>query len=718
MTLAEKAGQLSQLACPGDPSSEILAAIRAGRLGSILNAADRDQRNELQRIAVEESHLGIPLVFGRDVLHGFRTILPIPLAQAATFDPDLAERGAAVAAAESREAGIDWVFAPMVDVARDPRWGRVAEGCGEDPLLTSRMGAAMVRGFQGSGPGESGRVAACAKHFVGYGAAEAGKEYNTTWIPEALLREVYLKPFRACVEAGVATLMSAFNDLNGIPASGTELTLRDILRGEWGFTGFVVSDWASIREMIVHGACDNDSDAAGLALTAGVDMDMEGRCYAERLPALVEAGRLPVAFLDEAVRRVLRMKHRLDLFERPYAPEPKVSVTLSENHRAVARQLVHESLVLLKNEGVLPFGSKLRSLAIVGPLADAPHEQLGSWAFDGREADAVSVRAALEARARAGGGELDLHFAPGLDSARSTDKRGFGAALRAARRSDMTLAVVGENANLSGECRSRAFLDLPGAQLALLEKLAATGRPLVVVVMAGRPLVIGRLCELASAVVYAWHPGTMGGPGIVDVLFGDVAPSGKLPISFPRAVGQIPIYYASKNTGRPPSVAFRGIPTGTPLDPVGFEASYLDVEVTPQFPFGFGLSYTTFEHDGLELRPTKARVGESVSVRSRVKNTGSVSGVETVQLYVRDRVASVTRPVRELKAFRRVALAPNESAVVDFVLAPEDLSFCGADMEQTIEPGWFDIWVGDDSGATLGAELELVGNASADPPAA
>jgi beta-glucosidase len=717
MNLAEKAGQLSQLACYGDPSSELLAAIRAGRVGSILNARDRDLRNELQRVAVEESRLGIPLIFGRDVVHGYRTILPIPLAQGATFDPDLAERGAAVAAAEAREVGIDWVFAPMVDVARDPRWGRVAEGCGEDPLLTSRMGAAMVKGFQGSRLDEPGRVAACAKHFVGYGAAEAGKEYNTTWIPESLLREVHLRPFQACVEAGVATLMSGFNDLNGIPASGNELTLRDILRGEWGFTGFVVSDWASIREMIVHGACDNDGDAARRALTAGVDMDMEGRCYAERLPALVEAGRLSIVFLDEAVRRVLGVKHRLGLFEHPYAPEPKASVILSESHRAVARQLVRESLVLLKNEGVLPIGSSVRSLAVVGPLSDAPQEQLGSWAYDGRGADAVSVRAALEERGREGGRELELHFAAGLDGARSTDTRGFDEAVRAAERSEMTLAVVGENANLSGECRSRAFLDLPGAQLALLEKVAATGRPLVVVVMAGRPLVIGRLCELASAVVYAWHPGTMGGPGIVDVLFGDVAPSGKLPISFPRAVGQIPIYYASKNTGRPPSVAFRGIPTGTPLDPVGFEASYLDVEVTPQFPFGFGLSYTTFAHDGLELRPTKARVGESVRVRSRVTNTGSVSGVETVQLYVRDRVASLTRPVRELKAFRRIALEPNESGVVDFMLAPEDLSFCGADMKPALEPGWFDVWVGGDSGATVGAELELVGDASADPPA-
>jgi beta-glucosidase len=706
MTPIEKAGQLSQLTCHGLADEKTIMAVRDGRVGSFLNAPGLEQRNELQRISVEESRLGIPLIFGRDVIHGYRTIFPIPLGQGATFDPDLSERAAEIAAREATETGIDWVFAPMVDIARDPRWGRIAEGCGEDPLLTSRMGAAMVRGFQGSDVSDPHRVAACAKHFVGYGACESGKEYNTTWVPERLLREVYLRSFQACVDAGVLTVMTGFNDLNGVPATGNDFIVRQILKGECGFSGFVVSDWASIRELIPHGLCADELEAALQGLVAGVDMDMEGRIYAECLPRSIESGAAPVELVDDAVRRVLHVKHLLGLFERPYAKAPVQSVAVSDDHRSVARQVVRESLVLLKNDGnVLPLARSLRSIAAVGPLVDDPFEQLGCWSFDGRREDSVTVLTALRERFA---GRAEIQFAKGLPDCRSTDVSGFDEAVGAAERADLTLAFVGENANLSGECRSRAFLDFPGAQLQLLQLLAATGCPLVVVVMAGRPLLIEPACSLAKAVVYAWHPGTMAGPGIVDVLSGEVAPSGKLPVTFPRAVGQIPIYYGFKNTGRPPSTAFRGIPTGTALDPVGFETSYLDVEVSPLYPFGFGLSYTTFEYEDISVSPDKAKVGDPITVRARVRNTGRVEGVEVVQLYTRDLVGSVTRPLRELKAFQRVALKPGASATLEFVLTAADLSFVGREMKPTIEPGKFAVFVGSDSRAALTTGFELV----------
>jgi beta-glucosidase len=459
--------------------------------------------------------------------------------------------------------------------------------------------------------------------------------------------------------------------------------------------------------MIFHGNCADDRDAARQGIEAGCDMDMASRCFPDHLPQLANDGGVAMAVLDEAVRRVLLVKHRLGLFDRPYADAPKVSVALSEAHRGVARELVRESLVLLKNEGaVLPL-SPSAPLAVVGPLADDGLEQLGCWSFDGRARDSITILSAIRDRVGAGAAKT-VHFAKGLPDARSTDVSGFDEAVRAAESAAVTLAFVGENANLSGECRSRAFLDLPGAQLALLQRLAATKRPLVVVVMAGRPLVLGPVADLATAVVYAWHPGTMAGPGIADVLFGDVAPSGKLPMSFPRAVGQIPVYYNFKNTGRPPTKESKGIPTGTPLDPVGFEATYLDVEVTPQYPFGFGLSYTTFGYDGLSIAPKRARLGEAVTVRATVRNTGKLAGVETVQLYVRDRVGSVTRPVRELKAFRRVALEPGAAAALEFTLTKDDLAFPGHDMRGTIEPGTFEVFVGGDARAALSTEFELV----------
>jgi beta-glucosidase len=706
MTPAEKAGQMSQLPIFFiDLPDALLDDVRQGKIGSFLNAQSLAQRNQVQKIAVEESRLGIPLIFGRDVIHGYKTIFPIPLGQAATFAPALAERAAAAAAREASETGIDWVFAPMVDVSRDARWGRIAESCGEDPYLAGAMGAAMVRGFQSPDPSSPRKVAACAKHFAGYGAAEAGREYNTTLVPEQLLRDVYLVPFRACVEAGALTLMSGFNDLNGVPATGNELLLRRILRGEWGFEGFVVSDWASVTEMIKHGYAADDADAARLGASAGCDMEMASGAYAAALPGLVERGAVSGAAVDEAVRRILTVKRRLGLFDRPYAEAPKTSVTLSAAHRDLSREIAGASLVLLKNAGaVLPIGKDVRSIAVIGPQADDARDQLGCWSFDGDVAAAVTVVTALRERFGAG---VAIQHVQGVSDPRTSERTGFADAVQVAERADLVLAFVGEPANLSGECRSRAFLDLPGAQTELLEALAKTGKPLVVTFLAGRPLLVGRACELAAAALYAWHPGTMTGPAIVDVLSGDVAPSGKLPVSFPRAVGQLPLYYNAKNTGRPPTARARGIPVGTPLDPEGFESSYLDVDFTPEFPFGFGLSYTTFEYSNLRVSPPQSKIGQPVTVSFDLKNSGARSGVEVAQVYVHDRVASVTRPVRELKRFERVALASGEVKAIEVTLTEADLSFCGNDMRSRVEPGQFEVFVGGDSRASLTATFQL-----------
>jgi beta-glucosidase len=705
MTLLEKVGQMSQRPWPYRKSEPgpLVELVRAGKVGSLLNVPGLEQRNLLQKLAVEDSRLGIPLMFGRDVIHGYRTVFPIPLGLSASFDPTLVEAAAAVAAREAAEAGIDWTFAPMVDIARDPRWGRIAESPGEDPFLAAAMGAAMVRGFQGQDPGDREHIAACAKHYLGYGAAEAGKDYNTTYLPEQLLCEVYLAPFRACVAAGVLTLMSAFNDLNGVPASGNERTLRQILKRELGFAGFVVSDWGATREMLAHGFCEDDRQVARQAIRAGVDMEMATFTYLEQLPGLVEQGQVPIDLVDEAVRRILGVKYRLGLFDRPYVEAPRASVALSDEHRALARRAVGESVVLLKNDGpVLPLAPDIASLAVIGPLADDPHEQLGCWAHDGSRKDSVTLLDAL--RERLG---QRVRFVRGLDHCRSTDLGGFDEAIATARQSDVILAVIGESANLSGESRCRAFLDLPGAQAALIERLASTGKPVIAVVMAGRPLTIGATIERCQAALFAWHPGTMAGAGLGDLLFGDAVPSGRLPVSFPRTVGQIPIYYGHKNTGRPPKTDFKGIPLGTPLDPVGFDASYLDVEVSPEFPFGFGLSYTTFEYEKVTVSPPRAKLGQPITVGVTVRNTGPVAGEEVVQLYLRDVVGSVTRPVRELKGFRRIRLEPGESTNVEFLLAPEALSFYGQELALVMEPGKFQVFVGGDSRASLQAEFEL-----------
>lgn len=704
MTLREKLGQMTQHAYGIGNPEQVRQSVEQGDIGSFLNAGTLENRNRLQRFAVEHSRLGIPIIFGRDVIHGFKTVFPIPLGQASSFNPALVERAAAVAAHEAAEAGIDWTFAPMVDVTRDPRWGRVAETCGEDPLLTARLGAAMVRGFQGASVADGKHVAACAKHFAGYGASESGKDYNTTWIPESLLRDVHLPPFKACVDAGVLTLMSAFNDLNGVPASVNEFILKRVLKDEWGFSGFVVSDWAALVELLEHGVSANPRQCALEGANAGLDMEMATTTLRDHVTELVDAGLVSPVVIDQAVRRILLVKHALGLFDAPYRTPPTESVMLSEPHRAVARELACQSIVLLKNQDAfLPLRPGLRRLALVGPLAADGLNALGAWALDGEAASTVTLKLALGARFP----DAEVSYAPGVVDVRSLDTSGFDDAARIVADSEVAIVCVGEDANLSGEAKCRAFLDLPGVQQLLLERLAATGTPLVVIVMAGRPLVIEPACQLAHALLYAWHPGTEGGNALAEILTGAVCPSGKLPISVPRAAGQIPVYYARRNTGRPPKANRLGVPKGTPLDPVNFDSSYIDLEVTPLFPFGFGLSYTSFGYAELEVTPKRAPRGRSRAVSVVVTNHGPRRGTETVQLYVRDLVASVTRPIRELKGFQRVELDPGERKTVVFELGQEALTFTGRDLKPTIEAGTFQIWVGSDSTAELTTDFEL-----------
>ena len=618
MTLDEKIGQMSQSTSLKTPvSDQIKQEIRNGRWGSFLNAGNPADRAEAQRIALKESRLGIPLLFGRDVIHGYRTIFPIPLGQSASWDPELIQAAAREAAKEAATAGIHWTFAPMIDITRDPRWGRVAETLGEDPYLTSVLGSAMVRGFQGESLAGPRSIAACAKHYAGYGAAEGGRDYNSAWIPEILLREVYLRPFHAAREAGVASFMTSFNTLNGIPATGNQLLLRQVLRNEWKFDGMVVSDYNAVREMIPHGYAADERDAARKALRAGVDLEMVSTTYHDHLKSLVASHEIDMQWIDDAVRNILRLKFRLGLFDgRPQGTQPE---SLSPESLNTARRLATESIVLLKNQGaLLPLAKTVRRVAVIGPLADSPVDQMGTWSMDGRKEDVQTPLAALRRML----GPDRVAYARALANSRDISRAGFGEALRAAQASDAVLLFLGEEQILSGEARSRAFLDLPGAQEALVDEIKRAGKPIVLVILAGRPLTFHHAAEEAGAILYAWHPGTMGGPAIVDVLFGDAVPSGKLTITFPRTVGQVPIYYAHLNTGRPPSPSELGIPLGNPAKPSGYTSKYIDVDFTPEYPFGYGLSYTTFEYSQPRLSSPAMHVGDRLTVTAEVTNVG------------------------------------------------------------------------------------------------
>ena len=706
MTMEEKLGQMNQLS-PWD-FEELAARVRKGEVGSILNVVNPEEINKIQKIAVEESRLGIPILVSRDVIHGYKTIFPIPLGQAATFNPQIAEDGARVAAIEASADGIRWTFAPMIDISRDPRWGRIAESCGEDPYLSSVMGAAMIKGYQGDSLNDPTAIAACAKHFVAYGAAEGGKDYNSTFIPERVLRNVYLPPFKAAVEAGCATFMTSFNDNDGVPSTANKFVLKDVLRDEWKYDGMVVTDWASAAEMINHGFCVDGKDAAEKSVNAGVDMEMVSETFIKNLKQSVEEKKVSMETIDNAVRNILRLKFRLGLFENPYVVTPQ-TVKYADAHLQVAKTAAEQSVILLKNDAqTLPFTDKVKTVAVVGPMADAPYEQMGTWVFDGEK---EHTQTPLKAIREMYGDKVNVIFEQGLAYSRDKNVAGIAKAVNAARRADVVVCFVGEESILSGEAHSLANLDLQGAQSQLIKSLAATGKPVVTVVMVGRQLTISDEVEVSDAVLYSFHPGTMGGPAIADILFGKVNPSGKTPVTFPRMTGQAPIYYAHNNTGRPANpteMLIDEIPVEAGQTSVGCRSFYLDAGNSPLFPFGYGLSYTNFEYSDLKLASDKLTVDGEVNVSVNLKNVGKYDGTEVVQLYVQDKVGSVTRPVKELKAFQRVELKAGGSKTVTFTLPVSDLAFWRYDMTYGVEPGDFKLWVGTNSAEGLSADFTVI----------
>lgn len=741
MTLEEKIGQMAQLpGGGGHVPHHLREAIWGGRVGSIINEVDPATVAELQRVAREETRLGIPLLIGRDVIHGFATVFPIPLGQASSWNPTLVRAAARAAAREAAARGVNWTFAPMIDIARDPRWGRVAESLGEDPVLTSVLGAAMVRGFQGDDLAAPDSIAACAKHFAGYGASESGRDYNTTNIPEGELRNTYLPPFHAATAAGAASVMTSFSDVNGVPATGNALLLQQILREEWGYDGLVVSDWDSVRQLAVHGFTEDDRASAREAALAGVDMEMASHTYAHHLAALVHDGEVPLARIDAMVANILRLKFRLGLFDgRAHAAAGDAETVAHDWPAAdpgtagsagdqgdmagapdmareasaldVALEAAVQSIVLLKNEGpVLPLDrAALRTVAVIGPLADDAYEQLGTWIFDG---DPLRSVPALDALRTVMGDTITLRHARGVTTTRSHAHDGFDEAVQAATGADVALLFLGEEAILSGEAHCRADISLPGAQEALIHALAATGTPLVLVLMCGRPLALERVEPKLAAILCAWHPGCMGGPAIAELLVGDRVPSGKLPITFPRVTGQVPIYYAHKPGGKPPTPAtylhIDDIPARAPQLSVGNTSFHLDVHYTPLFAFGHGLSYTHFHYENARTSAAELPRDGALTISADVVNTGARHGDEVVQLYVRDLVASVTRPVRELRQFQRVSLAPGERRTIDFTLRADELAFFGRRMTRVVEPGRFHAWIGGSSTAGLHTEFVLV----------
>lgn len=700
MTKAEKVTLIRQAAAQMLDNS-IIQPVKAGGIGSLLNVTDPEMVNKLQKEAMENSRLGIPLIVGRDVIHGFKTIFPIPLGQAASFSPQIVEEGARVAAVEARSTGVTWTFAPMLDISRDARWGRIAESLGEDPYLAGVLGAAMVKGFQGNGNlNDPNSVAACVKHFVGYGAAEGGRDYNSTNIPPILLHNVYLSPFQQAIKAGAATLMTSFNDNDGIPASGNSYILKKILRDEWKFDGFVVSDWASMTEMIAHGFAKDGKQVAEISANAGLDMEMVSGSYVQYLPQLVKEGKVSVETIDNAVRNILRIKFRMGLFENPYVDTKKESVLYADAHLKAARQAAIESAILLKNDNnTLPL-SRGKKVAIIGPMADAPHDQMGTWVFDGDKNYTVTPVAALKGEYK----DVNYVYEQGLAYSRDKSTANFEKAKQAAASADVAVVFLGEEAILSGEAHSLSNINLIGLQSDLLKAVKSAGKPVVLVIMAGRPLTIERDLPYADAVLFNFHPGTMGGPAILDLLFGKANPSGKLPATFVREVGQIPMYYNHNNTGRP---APEKVMT---LDDIALEAGqtslgntsfYLDSGKDPLFPFGYGLSYTTFEYSNIMLSASTVPMNGTLTVKATLKNTGSVDGTEVAQLYVQDIVGSVVRPVKELKGFQRVVLKAGEAKTIEFKLTTDDLAFYGRDLVKKAEKGDFNVWVGGHSNATL-----------------
>ena len=712
MTTEEKIGQMSQFFSYSEYIPEHLAqSIRQGQVGSVLNEVRLATVNELQRLAVEESRLGIPLLIGRDVIHGFNTIFPIPLGQAASWCTETVKQCAHISALEAATAGVNWTFSPMIDISRDPRWGRIAESLGEDPYLCSVLGVAMVEGFQGDDLHKNGSIAACAKHFAGYGAGESGRDYSTTNIPENELRNVYFPPFKAVADAGVATFMSAFNDLNGVPASGNKWLMTDILRKEWHYPGFVVSDWESIQQLTIHGFSKDNKDAAYEAADAGIDMEMVSTTYLDHLPDLLAEGRISIQQVDTAVKKILQLKWKLGLFDSSYTDASLLPTPLNKEHLQIAKHAAIKSCVLLKNEtNILPLSAdSLHSVAIIGPLANDPYEQLGTWIFDG---DSQHSQTCLQAMEQALAGKVSIKHVKAMQTSRSHDQADFIQAVDSAVAADVAILILGEESILSGEAHCRAEIGLPGCQEQLIDAIAQTGTPIVLVIMAGRPLTIEAVLPKVDAVLFAWHPGTMGGPAIADLLFGKASPSGKLPVTFPRKVGQVPIYYAQKHSGKPATEAayvhMDDIPVQSPQTSLGMAASHLDTHFSPLFPFGFGLSYTQFSYQNLQLNCNRLRSGETLVIKVLLTNIGNNNGEEIVQLYIRDLVGSVTRPVKELKDFRRVKLAAGKSEWVTFELSTHKLAFYDRNMQLNLEPGQFQIWLGGCSQSGLQDEFEII----------
>lgn len=702
MTLDEKIGQLNQLSygIGWGPTVKVTVPeeykqlIREGKVGSFFNAIGAGFTYELQKVAVEQSRLKIPIIFGLDVIHGFKTTFPVPLGEAATWQPEIIEMSAHYQALEAASAGIHWTFSPMVDIARDPRWGRIMEGSGEDPYLGSLMAAARVRGYQGNLSDLN--IIACVKHYAGYGGAEGGRDYNTVDFSERTFRDIYLPPYKAGVEAGAQTLMASFNEIGGIPSSGSKYLLTDILRDEWGFKGFVVSDWTSIGELVTHGFATDLKNAGEIALNAGLDMDMESRAYITHLKELVDEGKVDESTIDESVKRILRVKFMLGLFDNPYAycnKEREQKNIMTNNIKIASLEVARRSFVLLKNEkNILPLKKDYKKIAIIGPLADNSIDPIGGWGGLGDSADVTTV---VEGFKNYVDNSTQIIYSKGCNID-DNDKSGFKDAINKAKKSDIIILCIGENRDQSGEACVRSTLDLPGVQEDLAKELLKTGKPIVAVLMNGRPLSVNWLNENANAILETWFAGTMTGDAIAKVLFGDYNPSGKLPVTFPRTVGQVPIYYNHKNTGRPGDLENH------------FTSKYLDLPLTPLYPFGYGLSYTTFEYNGLNLSKNKITAEDSIVVSVKVKNTGKYDGEEVVQMYVQDLVGSVTRPVKELKGFKKIMLKRGEEKQVSFSIHEKDLRFTAADMKFKSEPGLFKVFVGTNSSDVSEAQFELV----------
>ncbi len=707
MTLEEKIGQMNQYnddwtsTGPVTVDNEKAIQIRKGQVGSLLNCVGTERTRNWQKIAMQ-SRLKIPLLFGQDVIHGYKTTFPIPLAEAASWDMDAIRLSARIAATEASAAGIHWTFAPMVDIARDPRWGRVMEGAGEDPYLGSMIATARVKGFQGDKPGDLNALMACAKHFAAYGAAIGGRDYNSVDMSDRLLWEVYLPPFKAALDAGAATFMNSFNDLNGVPATGNSYLQRDILKGKWNFKGFVVSDWGSIGEMINHGNVKDGYEAALSAITAGCDMDMESRNYKNSLAQLVKDNKVPVALIDDAVKRILQKKFELGLFDDPYrfsSAEREQKELNNPEHVKAAREIAAKSIVLLKNENhLLPLSKNIKTIAFIGPLVKSLKQNKGFWDVEVPGVDSNFIVSQWKGLQNKVGKNTILLYAKGC-AFEGEDKSGFAEAINMARQADVVILSIGERRNMSGEAKSRSDINIPGVQEDLLKELLATGKPVVVLINAGRPLVFNYTADHAPAILYTWWLGSEAGNAIADVLFGDYNPSARLPMSFPLSVGQIPIYYSHFNTGRP----------ATSDDNHNYNSSYIDLSIFPKYAFGYGLSYTTFTYSNLQLSKKQMKNNEQVEASVTITNSGKYAGEDVVQLYLRDKVGSICRPVKELKDFRKIMLNAGESKTIKFIIGKEKLSFYNQQLQWVAEPGEFELMIGSSAeDIKLRAGFELI----------